>query len=148
MNDCWKDREGKVVPDPRPVFQRMAMADRAFFHPDSFKITDPRQVGARISTLQHDDEDEQAARRRRAVESAMADAQLTGLGVVRISDGGASVEHIPESTFRGGGGSFDGGGASGDYTPAPSSCDSSSSSSTDTSSSCSSSDSGGGSSSD
>jgi hypothetical protein len=141
MKDWYEDAQGNVVAEPH---KRMD-ADRAFFNPASFgmRITRPELVGARISTVGQDD-DEQEARRRRAVEAAMVDAQLTGLGVVRVSDMGSNVEHIPAATFRGGGGSFDGGGASGDYTPSePSSSPSPSHSSSDSGSSSSSSDSGG-----
>jgi hypothetical protein len=106
-----------------------------------------RQHGARISTISHDDEDEQAARRRRAVESAMDDALVTGMGVMRFSDAG--VDHVSVAEYRGSGGTFDGGGASGDYGSAAStgcSASTSSPSSTDSAASCGSSDSGGGSS--
>lgn len=145
MKDQYEDQHGNVVPEPNGASKQ----DRAYFNPDAFgtRLLRPEAV-ARISTAEPDDEAEQQRRRRHdAVEAAMLDAQLSGLGVVRIHSSGA-MEHVPESTFRGGGGSFDGGGASGDYTPAASSCTSSSSSDSGSSSSCSSSDSGGSSSSD
>lgn len=174
MNDRWEDRDnnpimepprhlidkdgfyyGPTTPKPRAGAVGVDMAkgpDRAYFNPDSFgiKLTDPRKVGASISTVDLGYESEQeTARRRQAVDAAMFDAQMTGLGVVRMSEGGQNVEHVPvESIYKGGGGSFDGGGASGDYSASTcSSSSSSSSSDSGSSSSCSSSDSGGGSSS-
>lgn len=98
-----------------------------------------KNYGRRTFDKRATEEDELETNRRRAVDAAMMDAQISGLGVVSISDGGAAVEHVPSaSLYQGGGGSFDGGGASGDYSS--SNCNSSSSdSSSSDSGSCSSS---------
>ena len=132
---------GETTPKPRAGLSTKPLGSMSQPELNQFN----REMQARV------EEDEQAKRRRQAVDAAMVDAHTSGLGVVRTSydDSGPKVEHVPvASVYRGGGGSFDGGGASGDYSASTcSSSSSSSSSDSGSSSSCSSSDSGGGSSS-
>lgn len=136
--DDWKDRDGKVVPDPRQGKRTWSAPG-----PSSLPVTATR---AERATAQASADPHQA------MQAAMLDAQLYGVGMTSSNLG--EVRHVPVHEFRGGGGSFDGGGASGDYdrgsssSTASDSCSSSSAStsSDSSSSSCSSSDSGGGSS--